>query len=125
MLIFILAIRNWTPEYFVANQSECQRVLEDPGVLTEIPLLNNVQSHEIKDKELVRFRGMIQDMYNPEYYLKEYEVKNTDTGNIDVRCGMYMDFARCLVNYLLFLTFDFLSVYLYTSIRLYIGDGKL
>ncbi|XP_028045441.2 mini-chromosome maintenance complex-binding protein [Monomorium pharaonis] len=90
------SIRNWTPEYYVSNQSECQQILEDPKVLAEIPLLNIVQSHDIKDKELVRFRGMIQDMYNPEYYLKEYEVKNIDTGNSDVRCGMYMDVARCL-----------------------------
>ncbi|KAL0111920.1 hypothetical protein PUN28_013261 [Cardiocondyla obscurior] len=39
---------------------------------------------------------MIQDMYNPEYYLKQYEIKNTNTGDIDVRCGMYVDTAQCL-----------------------------
>lgn len=94
-------MRNWTPEYYIANQSDCQQVLESSDVLTEIPLLNCAQLHDIRDKELVRFRGMIQDMYNPEYYFKQYEVKNTDTGENDVRCGMYMDSARCLVNYLL------------------------
>ncbi|KYN02128.1 hypothetical protein ALC62_07119 [Cyphomyrmex costatus] len=66
-------------------------------MLTKIPLLNNVQLHNIKDKELVRFRGMIQDIYNPEYYFKQYEVKNTDTGESTIRCGMYMDAARCLM----------------------------
>jgi len=106
-----IEIRNWTPEFYVANQSDCQQILEGPDVLTEIPLLNNVQLHDIKDKELVRFRGMIQDMYNPEYYFKQYEVKNTDTGERDIRCGMYMDAARCLVNYLRFVAFDFSSVY--------------
>lgn len=81
----------------------------------EIPLLNNVQLHDIKDKELVRFRGMIQDMYNPEYYFKQYEVRNTDTGESDVRYGMYMDAARCLVNYLCF----FLSYLILLSLELF------
>lgn len=91
----------------MANQSDCQRILEGPDALTEIPLLNSARLHDIKDKELVRFRGMIQDMYNPEYYLKRYEVKNTDTGESDVRCGMYMDRARCLVTFLFSSRFDF------------------
>lgn len=103
--ILALEVRNWTPEYYVANQSDCQQILEGPDVLMEIPLLNNTQLHNIRDKALVRFRGMIQDMYNPEYYFKQYEVKNTDTGESDVRCGMYMDAARCLVYYLHFLIF--------------------
>lgn len=29
-------------------------------------------------------------------------MKNTDTGESDVRCGMYTDIAQCLVNYLSF-----------------------
>lgn len=104
MLILILAVevKNWMPEYYIANQSDCQQILEGSDVLTEIPLLNNALLHDVKDKELVRFRGMIQDMYDPEYYFKQYEVKNTNTGESDVRCGMYMDAARCLVNYLCF-----------------------
>lgn len=105
--ISAVEVRNWTPEYYIANQSDCQQILEGSDALTEIPLLNNAQLHDVRDKELVRFRGMIQDMYNPEYYFKQYEVKNTDTGESNVRCGMYMDTARCLVNYLLsiFLTY--------------------
>ncbi|XP_024887106.1 mini-chromosome maintenance complex-binding protein-like isoform X1 [Temnothorax curvispinosus] len=91
-----IEIKNWTPEYYVANQSDCQQILEGSDALMEIPLLNNARLHDIKDKELVRFRGMIQDMYNPEYYFKQYEVKNTDTGESNIRSGMYMDAARCL-----------------------------
>ncbi|KYN50624.1 hypothetical protein ALC57_17474 [Trachymyrmex cornetzi] len=89
-------IRDWTPEYYISNESNCQKILENQNVLTKIPLLNNTQLHDIKDKELVRFRGMIQDMYNPEYYLKQYEVKNTNNGECDIRCGMFMDAAQCL-----------------------------
>ncbi|XP_070148718.1 mini-chromosome maintenance complex-binding protein [Polyergus mexicanus] len=91
-----IEVRNWTTEYYVTNQLSCQQILENPDILREIPLLNNVQLHNIVDKQLVRFRGMVQDMYDPEYFFKQYEVKNTKTGESDIRCGMYTDAARCL-----------------------------
>lgn len=91
-----IEIRNWTTEYYVTNQLSCQQILENPDVMREIPLLNNLQLHDITDKQLVRFRGMVQDMYDPEYFFKRYEVKNTNTGESDIRCGMYTDAARCL-----------------------------
>lgn len=40
---------------------------------------------------------MVQNMYNPEYYFQQYEVKNTLSEAQEIRCGMYADFARCLV----------------------------
>lgn len=95
-------MRNWTSEYYIINQSLCQQILENSDLLREIPLLNDVQLHNIKDKQLVRFRGMIQDMYDPEYYFKQYEVKNSKTGESNIRCGMYSDIAYCLVSYSLF-----------------------
>ncbi|XP_012221330.1 mini-chromosome maintenance complex-binding protein [Linepithema humile] len=91
-----LEVKNWTSEYYVTNQSSCEQILENPNVLSEIPLLNNTQAHDIRDKQLVRFRGMIQDMYDPEYYFKHYEVKDMKTDESDIRCGMYTDAARCL-----------------------------
>lgn len=97
-----MEVKNWTPEYYITNQSSCWQILENPNALSEIPLLNNSQVHNIRDKQLVRFRGMIQDMYDPEYYFKQYEVKNTKTGESDIRCGMYTDAAQCLVNCALF-----------------------
>ncbi|KAL2747596.1 mini-chromosome maintenance complex-binding protein isoform X2 [Vespula maculifrons] len=84
-------IIEWTPEHFVKNQSSCKHILENSGALREIPLLNNAPLHCFKDKQLVRFRGMIQDMYNPEYYFQKYEVKNIQNGYCDVRFGMYTD----------------------------------
>ncbi|XP_014478288.1 PREDICTED: mini-chromosome maintenance complex-binding protein [Dinoponera quadriceps] len=87
-------VRNWTTEYYIINQSSCQQILED--ILKEIPLLNNVQLHNIKDKQLVRFQGMVQDMYDPEYYFKQYEVRNTRTGESNIRYGIYSDIAHCL-----------------------------
>ncbi|KOC64346.1 Mini-chromosome maintenance complex-binding protein [Habropoda laboriosa] len=39
---------------------------------------------------------MIQDMHNPEYYFQQYEVKNSESGMHELRCGMYADSAKCL-----------------------------
>lgn len=89
--------------------------------MREIPLLNNVQLHDITDKQLVRFRGMVQDMYDPEYFFKQYEVKNTKTGKSDIRCGMYTDAARCLVIYPLCLVLS-LSIFRILEL-LYIYDS--
>ncbi|XP_011149707.1 mini-chromosome maintenance complex-binding protein isoform X2 [Harpegnathos saltator] len=89
-------LRDWTSEYYITNESSCQQILKNSDILREIPLLNDVQLHNIKDKQLVRFQGMVQDMYDPEYYFKQYEVKNIRTGEGSIRCGMYTDIAYCL-----------------------------
>lgn len=86
-------------------------MLKDPDVWKQIPLLNSAPICNFKDKQLVRFQGMIQDMYDPEYYLEQYEVKNTTTGESDIRCGLYIDVAHCLVNCFVF--FFFLLCYMY------------
>ncbi|CAD1477307.1 unnamed protein product, partial [Heterotrigona itama] len=92
----ITKIMDWTREYFITNKSDCNLILEDLDVLKEIPLLNNTPVHKLKDGQLVRFKGMIQDMHNPEYYLQMYEVKNTQTETYQLKCGMYTDSAKCL-----------------------------
>lgn len=89
--LLALSINDWTPEHFVKNQSSCKLLLENSNALREIPLLNDAPLHCFRDKQLVRFRGMIQDMYNPEYYFQKYEVKNIQSGYCDVRFGMYTD----------------------------------
>ncbi|XP_050475453.1 mini-chromosome maintenance complex-binding protein isoform X1 [Bombus huntii] len=88
-------ITDWTPEYFIANKSNCNAILENLDALKEIPLLNNAPVHAFRDGQLVRFKGMIQDMHNPEYYLQVYEVKNTQTETYQIKCGMYTDSAKC------------------------------
>lgn len=101
-------------EYYIANQTLCQQMLKNPDVWKEIPLLNSAPLCNFKDKQLVRFRGMIQDMYDPEYYLEQYEVKNSMTGESDIRCGLYIDVAHCLVDYFLFLLYIlFCYIYLF------------
>ncbi|XP_029047790.1 mini-chromosome maintenance complex-binding protein [Osmia bicornis bicornis] len=89
-------ITDWTPEYYIANKSDCNVVLESANALMEIPMLNSQPLDNFKNQQLIRFRGMIQDMHNPEYYFKQYEVKNIQTEMLEVRCGMYTDSVKCL-----------------------------
>lgn len=61
----------------------------------QIPSLNDTSLHSLKPNTLVRFRCMVQDMYDPEFYLGAYEVKDSVTGNTFVRSGKYKDVAEC------------------------------
>lgn len=81
----------WTPDYFLSNETECRRLMKDPKTRSLIPSLNASQLHSFKDKQLVRFRGMIQDTYNPEFYLDSYQSKNVKTGEVARRRGKFRD----------------------------------
>ncbi|XP_017474527.1 PREDICTED: mini-chromosome maintenance complex-binding protein [Rhagoletis zephyria] len=65
--------------------------LEDPKRWTGIPLLNYTPLHELKDMSIVRFRGMIQDMLDPEMYLERYEVTKEADNTSRVQEGKYRD----------------------------------
>lgn len=97
LVLALLKITNWTPEYFIENRSKCNSILENLEALKEIPLLNINTLQTIKHRQLVKFKGMIQDMHDPECYLRQYEVKNTQTKTCELKCGMYTDSAECLV----------------------------
>ncbi|KAK0097807.1 hypothetical protein PV326_013648 [Microctonus aethiopoides] len=85
----------WTSEYYIKNQEICNSILNNPELLNQIPSLNSSALHNLTHGQLVRFQGMIQDMYNPEYYFERYEVKNTQTDESFIRCGLYKDSAKC------------------------------
>ncbi|XP_034129011.1 mini-chromosome maintenance complex-binding protein [Drosophila guanche] len=72
------------------DPTELKESLKDLYAWHAIPLLNYTPLHKLKDQCLVRFRGMIQDMMDPEIYLECYEVKSTD-GNKRVQHGKYHD----------------------------------
>ena len=56
-----------------------------------IPSLNLVQNHSIMDGQLVSFRCMVQVMFDPEFYLTKYQVRNTKDGSMRTLCGRYRD----------------------------------
>ncbi|XP_033207989.1 mini-chromosome maintenance complex-binding protein isoform X2 [Belonocnema kinseyi] len=88
--------KEWTRDHFMSNESACKLILDNSEALGEIPCINSSSLDNFKDGQLVRFRGMVQDMFNPEYYFENYEVTDTRTGESSLRSGIYMDSARCL-----------------------------
>ena len=66
--------------------------------LPQIPSLNDTPSHHLPTSTLVRFRGMVQDMHDPEFYLGVYEVEDTKSGKLCLRSGKYKDLVHCGVS---------------------------
>lgn len=64
----------------------------------QIPLINSNASHNLPDGTLVRFRGMVQDMHNPEFYFEEFEVYNSTTNECKIKSGKFKDTAHILVS---------------------------
>lgn len=90
-----LELNKCTPDDFVANQETYLKHLDNYSNWDQIPLLNHGSIY-YPDKSLVRFRGMIQDMYNPEIYLENYEVIDAG-GNKKILSGKYKDINSCAV----------------------------
>lgn len=59
----------------------------------EIPSINITPNHLLIDGQLVRFEGMIQDMFDPEYFMSEYKIRDLSTGKVRLASGRYRDFA--------------------------------
>ncbi|XP_059050680.1 mini-chromosome maintenance complex-binding protein isoform X1 [Achroia grisella] len=87
-----------TPEIWVANEEGWREKLLTLPNWYQIPLINCNASHNLSDSKLVRFRGMIQDMHNPEFYFEQFEVYNTVTKEIKSKTGKYRDTANVTEN---------------------------
>jgi hypothetical protein len=53
-------------------RSRFNEALSQPGVMSRVPEINAVGVDNVPPGALVRFRCMVQDMYNPEYYVGAY-----------------------------------------------------
>ena len=60
--------------------------------------MNDTPLHTLKTSTLVRFRCMVQDTFDPEYYLGSYEVRKKESNECKMCCGMYKDIAQCQVS---------------------------
>lgn len=87
-----------TPDIWMANEEAWKKRLLKLTNWYQIPLINSNASHNLADNKLVRFRGMIQDMHNPEFYFEQFEVYNTVTNEIKSKTGKFRDTAHILEN---------------------------
>ncbi|KAK7868306.1 hypothetical protein R5R35_013891 [Gryllus longicercus] len=93
-----LPLRCVTREEWVANTPQYSAIIEDETNWHSIPLFNYILSENVKNQQLIRFRGMIQNMQNPEYFMSKYEVVNTVTGVSTVHSGKLRDSVTCQDN---------------------------
>ncbi|CAO2583530.1 Mini-chromosome maintenance complex-binding protein [Lemmus lemmus] len=59
-----------------------------------VPSLNEVPLHYLKPNSFVKFRCMIQDMFDPEFYMGVYETVNQNTKARVLHFGKYRDIAE-------------------------------
>jgi len=64
--------------------------------LLQVPSLNDVPVHYLKPNSLVKFRCMVQDMFDPEFYIGVYETVYPNT-NARVSEILTHYFCKCLV----------------------------
>ncbi|KAM4607884.1 mini-chromosome maintenance complex-binding protein [Polymixia lowei] len=72
--------------------------LKDKEAHTWVPSLNDVPLHYLKPNSLVKFRCLIQDMFDPEFYMGVYETIDPSTKAKVLRCGKYKDVTECGVD---------------------------
>ncbi|MCJ8730498.1 hypothetical protein PDJAM_G00185170 [Pangasius djambal] len=60
-----------------------------------VPSLNDVPLHYLKPNSLVKFRCMVQDMFDPEFFMGVYETVDPSTNAKVLRCGKYKDVTDC------------------------------
>ncbi|XP_017319110.1 mini-chromosome maintenance complex-binding protein isoform X1 [Ictalurus punctatus] len=60
-----------------------------------VPSLNDVPVHYLKPNSLVKFRCMVQDMFDPEFFMGVYETVDLSTNAKVLKCGKYKDVTDC------------------------------
>jgi hypothetical protein len=83
-------INQWTPETCRSHEGLLADKLKCSEFRKSLPSLNYDSLDKISDLTLVRFRGMVQDMLDPEIYLEEYEVQTSD-GKSRLQNGKFRD----------------------------------
>ncbi|CAM4726768.1 unnamed protein product [Leuciscus chuanchicus] len=64
-----------------------------------VPSLNDVPLHYMKPNSLVKFRCMVQDMFDPEFFMGVYEINDPTSNSKQVKCGKYKDVTECAVDF--------------------------
>ena len=56
---------------------------------------------DLKDGALVKYRCMVQDVFDPQFCLGSYKVTNAKTQDVRTECGAFRDFPNLPVRLLL------------------------
>uniref|UniRef100_A0A8D0L2R4 Mini-chromosome maintenance complex-binding protein n=1 Tax=Sphenodon punctatus TaxID=8508 RepID=A0A8D0L2R4_SPHPU len=69
--------------------------LKENNAVNWVPSLNDVPLHYLKPNSLVKFRCMVQDMFDPEFYMGVYETVDSNSKARVSHFGKYRDAAEC------------------------------
>ncbi|XP_068955201.1 mini-chromosome maintenance complex-binding protein isoform X3 [Petaurus breviceps papuanus] len=69
--------------------------LKENNATKWVPSLNDVPLHYLKPNSFVKFRCMVQDMFDPEFYMGVYETVDPNTKARVLHFGKYRDIAEC------------------------------
>lgn len=75
----------WTADIWNSNVDECMRTLSEPGNWEKVPLFDD----KMALGTFVRFKGMIQDMLNPEYYSSSFKIINSENDEFTLHQAKY------------------------------------
>ncbi|KFW94376.1 Mini-chromosome maintenance complex-binding protein, partial [Phalacrocorax carbo] len=83
--------------------------LKENNATNWVPSLNDVPVHYLKPNSLVKFRCMVQDMFDPEFYMGVYETVDLNTNARVLHFGKYRDVAECGVSYTHYINFEIIE----------------
>lgn len=88
-----------TPELFNEHHTDILEAVANGSVRAKIPLISNLDNFDrLTDGQLVRFRGLVQNMFDPEIYLEQYQIKDVNSDVHHTRNGKYRDNLKLKVN---------------------------
>lgn len=85
--------------------------------LFQIPSLNDVASHDLQSGALVRFRCMIQDMFDPEFFLSRFTIQQKANGDRRMCCGLFRDIISSEVFSAIPYPFTCINLWMYYGVR--------
>ncbi|XP_058043468.1 mini-chromosome maintenance complex-binding protein isoform X1 [Ahaetulla prasina] len=91
----IFAQNNLNPEWERKVTEYFKEKLKENNATNWVPSLNDVPLHYLKPNSLVKFRCMVQDMFDPEFYMNVYETVDRVTKSRVMHFGKYRDVAEC------------------------------
>ncbi|XP_077206047.1 mini-chromosome maintenance complex-binding protein isoform X1 [Paroedura picta] len=91
----IFVQNNPDPEWEGKVTEYFREKLKENNATNWVPSLNDVPLHYLKPNSLVKFRCMIQDMFDPEFYMNSYETVDAHTKSRVMHFGKYRDIAEC------------------------------
>ncbi|XP_048863655.1 mini-chromosome maintenance complex-binding protein [Brienomyrus brachyistius] len=94
----IFAQYNSSPDWEQKVLDFFREKLKDQEAASWVPSLNDVPLHYLKTSSLVKFRCMVQDMFDPEFYVGVYETAAPPPESKVLKLGKYRDMTDCEVD---------------------------